>query len=214
MGFLATLLMTLLMCLGLLMIFVVLLQRGRGGGLAGAFGGMGGQSAFGTKAGDVFTKITVVIAIVWVVLAAISGLVVRAAVETPVEGDFADDVPTMRGAEGDEPSVGDEEGGAPPVEPVTPGTDDESDEDPEAGTSTKGGGEGTDDPAAATENTDPPADESDPGKPVSSDDTPTEDAPDDPTDETGDAPKESKSADEPSRKEKPADDDGETTPSE
>ena len=50
------------------MILLVLIQRGKGGGLAGAFGGMGGQSAFGTKAGDTFTKITVVTAIFWFVL--------------------------------------------------------------------------------------------------------------------------------------------------
>lgn len=54
----------------LLLIFIVLLQRGRGGGLAGALGGAGGQSAFGTKAGDVFTKITVVLAVIWVLLGA------------------------------------------------------------------------------------------------------------------------------------------------
>ncbi len=30
--------------------------------MAGAFGGMGGQSAFGTKAGDLFTKITIGVA--------------------------------------------------------------------------------------------------------------------------------------------------------
>jgi preprotein translocase subunit SecG len=58
---------------GLLLIFVILLQRGRGGGLAGAFGGAGGQSAFGTKAGDVFTRITIGIAIVWVALAVLTG---------------------------------------------------------------------------------------------------------------------------------------------
>lgn len=52
----------------LFLILLVLIQRGRGGGLAGAFGGMGGQSAFGTKAGDVFTKITVAIAGFWIVL--------------------------------------------------------------------------------------------------------------------------------------------------
>lgn len=52
----------------LLLIFLVLIQRGRGGGLAGAFGGAGGQSAFGTKAGDVFTKITVGVAGFWIVL--------------------------------------------------------------------------------------------------------------------------------------------------
>lgn len=55
------------------LILIVLLQRGRGGGLAGAFGGAGGQSAFGTKAGDVFTKITVVVALIWVVLAGVTG---------------------------------------------------------------------------------------------------------------------------------------------
>ena len=43
-------------------ILLVLIQRGRGGGLAGAFGGMGGQSAFGTKAGDLFTRITIGVA--------------------------------------------------------------------------------------------------------------------------------------------------------
>lgn len=70
--------MILLLVVGLLLIIVVLLQRGRGGGLAGALGGMGGQSAFGTKAGDVFTRITIVIAVIWVVLAGVSGFALRA----------------------------------------------------------------------------------------------------------------------------------------
>jgi len=52
----------------LFLIALVLIQRGRGGGLAGAFGGAGGQSAFGTKAGDVLTKITVVVAACWILL--------------------------------------------------------------------------------------------------------------------------------------------------
>ncbi len=59
------LLIAALLPLSVFMILLVLIQRGKGGGLAGAFGGMGGQSAFGTKAGDVFTKITVVVALVW-----------------------------------------------------------------------------------------------------------------------------------------------------
>ncbi|NMC21206.1 MAG: preprotein translocase subunit SecG [Thermogutta sp.] len=50
------------------MILLVLIQRGRGGGLAGAFGGMGGQSAFGAKAGDTFTRITIGVAGFWIVL--------------------------------------------------------------------------------------------------------------------------------------------------
>ena len=50
------------------LILLVLVQRGRGGGLAGAFGGMGGQSAFGTKAGDLFTRITMGVAAAWILL--------------------------------------------------------------------------------------------------------------------------------------------------
>jgi preprotein translocase subunit SecG len=50
------------------LILLVLVQRGRGGGLAGAFGGLGGQSAFGAKAGDLFTRITMVAAFLWIAL--------------------------------------------------------------------------------------------------------------------------------------------------
>lgn len=54
--------------MGLFLILLVLVQRGRGGGLTGALGGMGGQSAFGAKAGDLFTRITIVVAAVWIVV--------------------------------------------------------------------------------------------------------------------------------------------------
>jgi preprotein translocase subunit SecG len=50
------------------LIMLVLVQRGRGGGLAGAFGGAGGQSAFGAKAGDTFTKITIYTSTFWILL--------------------------------------------------------------------------------------------------------------------------------------------------
>jgi len=53
---------------GVVLIILILVQRGKGGGLAGAFGGLGGQSAFGTKAGDTFTKITIGVASFWIVL--------------------------------------------------------------------------------------------------------------------------------------------------
>ena len=52
----------------LFLILLILIQRGRGGGLAGALGGMGGQSAFGTKAGDLFTRVTIGVAAFWIVL--------------------------------------------------------------------------------------------------------------------------------------------------
>lgn len=68
MGFFTVFLEILLAITSLFLIVLVLIQRGKGGGLAGAFGGMGGQSAFGTKAGDLFTKITIGVASFWIVL--------------------------------------------------------------------------------------------------------------------------------------------------
>lgn len=64
----SVLLMILLFATALFLIVLVLIQRGKGGGLAGAFGGMGGQSAFGTKAGDLFTRITIGVAAFWILL--------------------------------------------------------------------------------------------------------------------------------------------------
>lgn len=61
-------LMILLLLIAVFLIVLVLIQRGKGGGLAGAFGGMGGQSAFGTKAGDLFTRITIGVAALWIIL--------------------------------------------------------------------------------------------------------------------------------------------------
>ena len=51
--------------ISILLMLIILVQRGKGGGLTGALGGMGGQSAFGAKAGDVFTRVTVFAAIIW-----------------------------------------------------------------------------------------------------------------------------------------------------
>jgi preprotein translocase subunit SecG len=53
--------------MAIFLILLVLVQRGRGGGLAGALGGPGGSSAFGAKAGDTFTKITIWAASIWIV---------------------------------------------------------------------------------------------------------------------------------------------------
>jgi len=66
------LLSVLLLATSFFLILLILIQRGRGGGLAGAFGGMGGQSAFGTKAGDLFTRVTIGVTLVWVVLCIVS----------------------------------------------------------------------------------------------------------------------------------------------
>lgn len=61
----------------LFLILLVLVQRGRGGGIAGALGGAGGQSAFGTKAGDLFTRITVGVASFWILICCLAIYVMK-----------------------------------------------------------------------------------------------------------------------------------------
>lgn len=54
--------------LGLFLILLVLIQRGKGGGLVGALGGIGGSSPFGSRAGDTFTRFTIYTAALWLFL--------------------------------------------------------------------------------------------------------------------------------------------------
>lgn len=70
----AIFLSTLFLIICVLLMIVVLLQKGRGGGLGAAFGG-GGSSAFGTKTGDVFTWVTIVLTAMFLLLAVGTNLV-------------------------------------------------------------------------------------------------------------------------------------------
>lgn len=61
-------------CLVLLM--AILLQQGRGGDIASAFGGSGSQTAFGARAGaTLLTRITTVTAVLFIVGAVVLGIV-------------------------------------------------------------------------------------------------------------------------------------------
>jgi preprotein translocase subunit SecG len=107
----------------LFLIALVLIQRGRGGGLAGAFGGAGGQSAFGTKAGDVFTRITVVVAACWILLCilAINLLGRRESLFNPTLGAAAGQaVPAQSTLPPADGSVTPAPGEAAPTQPATP----------------------------------------------------------------------------------------------
>jgi preprotein translocase subunit SecG len=143
MGFVSTLIMFLLVVVAIFLILLILIQRGRGGGLAGAFGGMGGQSAFGTKAGDVFTRVTIGTATVWILLCATSVKILGSG-----ESRFASDMGGAAKQQQEVPGAGGTAG------PGAPGK-------PAAGTATTGeeatGDKSTGDKAAPADDQSPTA---------------------------------------------------------
>ncbi|MEM8872964.1 MAG: preprotein translocase subunit SecG [Planctomycetota bacterium] len=93
-----------LMCVFLMLL--ILIQKGRGGGLSSAFGGAGGNTAFGTKTGDVLTWATSVVFVLFLLLG--MGLVWTgkslkanvggpAPIAAPDEDGEVDDAPTGLG---------------------------------------------------------------------------------------------------------------------
>jgi preprotein translocase subunit SecG len=81
MGWLAGPLNVILLLVGLFLILLVLIQRGKGGGLIGALGGTGGSSPFGSRAGDQFTRLTIYVAALWLFLTMLQVRAVQSAAE-------------------------------------------------------------------------------------------------------------------------------------
>ena len=73
----ADLLNLVILLVSIFLILLVLIQRGKGGGLIGALGGSGGSSPFGSRAGDQFTRVTIYVALVWLLLIMIEVRVVQ-----------------------------------------------------------------------------------------------------------------------------------------
>ena len=78
-----TFLIVLFVILSFLLIVVILLQAGKGAGLAGAIGGgMAGQSVFGGRgAGDFLSKTTTYIAMLYMALALVIGMIYKNSAE-------------------------------------------------------------------------------------------------------------------------------------
>src|SRR5438105_52675 len=76
-GFFLGLMIFLFVFVCLILILLVLIQKGRGGGLAGAFGGAGGNTAFGAKTGDVLTWATSIVFGVFLLLAIVLNLMTQ-----------------------------------------------------------------------------------------------------------------------------------------
>ena len=70
-GFLMKLVAVVFVICSVLLILIVLLQKGRGGGLSGAFGGGMGGSLLGSKTGDFLTWVTICLVGVFLILATV-----------------------------------------------------------------------------------------------------------------------------------------------
>ena len=108
----------------LMLILLILIQKGRGGGLSGAFGGAGGNTAFGAKTGDVLTWATSIIFAVFVLLAITLNLLANYkhantsnGLIAPVAAETATDTPTTAPSAAGAPDMPNTP--AVPVEPTT-----------------------------------------------------------------------------------------------
>ena len=76
-GFWWTLFATVWALLALGLILIVLIQKGRGGGIGAAFGGGGANSLLGTKTGDFLTWVTICLVSLFLVGAVVMGKYMR-----------------------------------------------------------------------------------------------------------------------------------------
>jgi preprotein translocase subunit SecG len=86
---------TLFVIVSVLLILLILIQKGRGGGLASAFGGGGGNTAFGSKTGDVLTWATSIIFGVFLLLAVILNLMTRSGTRPTAAGNLPAGTPVQ-----------------------------------------------------------------------------------------------------------------------
>lgn len=115
---------TLFILVSVFLILLILIQKGRGGGLASAFGGAGGNTAFGSKTGDVLTWATSIIFGIFLLLSV--GLNLLAKSQTgdqtaEVPGAITPQVPPIDGTSPAVPAQSGDEllgGGEPPDQPT------------------------------------------------------------------------------------------------
>jgi preprotein translocase subunit SecG len=107
-----------MVAVALLLIGLILLQKNRGSGLSGAFGGVGGHTAFGTKTGDFLTWVTVALTAVFLLLA----ILLNFAFEPPsMAGTAGAPAPagTASPAAAETDTAGDSAAGTTPAAPVS-----------------------------------------------------------------------------------------------
>jgi preprotein translocase subunit SecG len=90
-GFLMKVVAVLFIICCVALILIILIQKGRGGGLSGAFGGAMASGILGSKTGDFLTWVTIVLVGVFLGLA-----VVMAKFYKPDVSEFGEDTPTTQ----------------------------------------------------------------------------------------------------------------------
>lgn len=90
-GFIMKLVAVLFIICCLTLILIILMQKGRGGGLSGAFGGAMASGILGSKTGDFLTWVTIVLVGVFLTLA-----VVMAKFYKPDVSEYGEDAPASQ----------------------------------------------------------------------------------------------------------------------
>jgi len=96
----------------ILMIFLILIQKSKGGGLSSAFGGGGAGGVLGTKSADFMTKLTIGLVFVFLGL---SVVLVKFGAPKPDLGTGQSGVPTTQGASAPAPDAGGDSAGTAPA---------------------------------------------------------------------------------------------------
>lgn len=90
-------LLTFFIVLCVLFAGLILIQKGRGGGISSAFGGAGGNTAFGSKTGDVLTWATSVVFAIFLVCCVSLSLLAAKVNEQAVKGAVVAPPPVATG---------------------------------------------------------------------------------------------------------------------
>jgi preprotein translocase subunit SecG len=92
-GFFLGLLGVILFLISLFLVFIILIQRGKGGGIAGSLTGTA-QSAFGARGGDILMWLTLSLTIIWILLCCVTIFFYSRVQDAIAEGKDDADIPS------------------------------------------------------------------------------------------------------------------------
>ena len=92
-GFFLGLLGVILFLISLFLVFIILIQRGKGGGIAGSLTGTA-QSAFGARGGDILMWLTLSLTIIWILLCCVTIFFYSRVQDAVAEGKDDADIPS------------------------------------------------------------------------------------------------------------------------